>query len=203
MEGKAPAKQATPWRLIIFGGLALYAVLIALLNKEQVDISFVFFSTKISKLVLIILCYYKETIQEKAITLNVKKLRAALLTEGELTEWRFLEQIEDDGLIALAKTIVNRAEEKISLESELRRLTGIEEETDIILPDSAELEEIHKDDFPRKTDESVQETVVNGQCHIESIPAVVLAESMSESPAKKDDARSQHPTQLLLFAYAS
>lgn len=56
MEGKAPAKQGTPWRLILFGGLALYAVLIALLNKEQVDISFVFFSTKISKLVLIILC---------------------------------------------------------------------------------------------------------------------------------------------------
>ena len=36
MEGKAPAKQGTPWRLIIFGGLALYAVVIALLNKEQV-----------------------------------------------------------------------------------------------------------------------------------------------------------------------
>ena len=148
--------------------------------------------------------YYTATIQEKAITLNVKKLRAALLTEGELTEGRFLEQIEDDGLIALAKTIVDRAEEKISLESELRRLTGIEEETDIILPDSGELEEIHEDDSPRKTDESVQETVVNGQCHIEPIPgAVVLAEPMCESPAKKDNARSQHPTQLLLFAYLS
>jgi len=145
--------------------------------------------------------YYKATIQEKAITLNVKKLRAALLTEGELTEGRFLEQIEDDGLIALAKTIVNRAEEKISLESELRRLTGIEDKTDIILPDSGELEEIHEDDFPQKTDESVRETVVNGQCHIEPIPdSVILTESMSESPAKKDDARSQHPTQLLLFA---
>jgi hypothetical protein len=149
--------------------------------------------------------YYKGTIQEKAITLNVKKLRAALLTEGELTEGRFLEQIEDDGLIALAKTIVDRAEERISLESELRRLTGMEEETDIILPDSGELEEIHEDDFPRITDESVQETVVNnGQCHIEPIPdSVILTESMSESPAKKDDARSQHPTQLLLFAYLS
>ena len=56
MEGKAPAKDGTPWRLIVFGALALYAVLIALLNKEQVDISFVLFSTKISKLVLIILC---------------------------------------------------------------------------------------------------------------------------------------------------
>lgn len=49
-------KRDTPWRLIVFGALALYAILIALLNKEQVDISFVFFSTRISKLVLILLC---------------------------------------------------------------------------------------------------------------------------------------------------
>jgi hypothetical protein len=52
----ATGKRDTPWRLIVFAALALYAVLIALLNKEQVDISFVFFSTKISKLVLIFLC---------------------------------------------------------------------------------------------------------------------------------------------------
>jgi uncharacterized integral membrane protein len=56
VQGTPAAKRETPWRLIIFGALALYAVLIALLNKEQVDISFVFFSTKISKLVLILLC---------------------------------------------------------------------------------------------------------------------------------------------------
>ena len=87
--------------------------------------------------------YYKGTIQEKAITLNVKKLRAALLTEGELTDGQFLEQIEEDGLVALAKTIIDRAEEKISLESELRKLRGFEEETDMILPDNGELEEIH------------------------------------------------------------
>ena len=103
--------------------------------------------------------YYKGTIQEKAITLNVKKLRAALLTEGELTEGRFLEQIEEDGLVALAKTIIDRAEEKISLESELRKLRGVEEETDMILPDNGELEEFHEDDFPEKADESIQETV--------------------------------------------
>jgi uncharacterized integral membrane protein len=52
----ATEKRETPWRLIVFGVLAVYAILIALLNKEQVDISFVFFSTKISKLVLIFLC---------------------------------------------------------------------------------------------------------------------------------------------------
>ena len=82
--------------------------------------------------------YYKGTIQEKAITLNVKKLRAALLTEGELTDGQFMEQIEEDGLVALAKTIIDRAEEKISLESELRKLRGFEEETDMILPGNAE-----------------------------------------------------------------
>ena len=59
MEGQPPpkpAKRDTPWSLIVFGVLAVYAILIALLNKEEVDISFVFFSTKISKLVLILLC---------------------------------------------------------------------------------------------------------------------------------------------------
>ena len=56
MEGKSPAKRDTPWTLILIGALAVYGILIALLNKEQVDISFVFFSTKISKLVLIALC---------------------------------------------------------------------------------------------------------------------------------------------------
>jgi len=56
VQGKPSGQRDTPWRLIAFAALAIYAVLIALLNKEQVDISFVFFSTKISKLVLIILC---------------------------------------------------------------------------------------------------------------------------------------------------
>jgi hypothetical protein len=56
VEGKPPETRDTPWTLILVGALAVYGVLIALLNKEQVDISFVFFSTRISKLVLVILC---------------------------------------------------------------------------------------------------------------------------------------------------
>jgi len=51
-----PAKRDTPWLLIVVGVLTVYALLIVLLNREEVDISFVFFSTKISKLVLILLC---------------------------------------------------------------------------------------------------------------------------------------------------
>jgi SNF2 family DNA or RNA helicase len=148
--------------------------------------------------------YYKSTIQEKAITLNVKKLRAALLTEGDLTDGQFMEQIEEDGLVALAKTIIDRAEEKISLESELRKLRGFEEETDMILPGNAELEEFHEEHFPENRDESSQDAIPPGEGHIEPIPqAVALAKSMGQTPGKKGAARSQQPHQLLLFTYVS
>jgi uncharacterized integral membrane protein len=52
----AEQKRDLPWRLILFGALAVYAVLIILLNRKQVDVSFVFFSAEISLLVLILLC---------------------------------------------------------------------------------------------------------------------------------------------------
>lgn len=42
--------------MIAFAALAVYALLIVLLNREEVKISFVFFSTRISKLVLVLLC---------------------------------------------------------------------------------------------------------------------------------------------------
>jgi hypothetical protein len=51
----APEKAPT-WKLVLFGVLAIYAILIVLFNYEQVDVSFVFFSAEISKLVLILLC---------------------------------------------------------------------------------------------------------------------------------------------------
>jgi uncharacterized integral membrane protein len=51
-----PAKRDTPWSLIVFGVLAVYAILIALFNSEQVEVDFVFFSADISLLVLILLC---------------------------------------------------------------------------------------------------------------------------------------------------
>ncbi|HSI97945.1 MAG TPA: LapA family protein [Gaiellaceae bacterium] len=60
MEGKPPSqpqvRRDIPWSLIGIAGLAFYALLIVLLNREEVAISFVFFSTRISKLVLILLC---------------------------------------------------------------------------------------------------------------------------------------------------
>lgn len=50
-----PEKEP-PWRLIVFAALAVYAILIVLFNRKQVEVSFVFFSAQISLLVLILLC---------------------------------------------------------------------------------------------------------------------------------------------------
>ena len=49
-------ERDTPWKLIVFGAIALYAILIVVFNREQVDVSFVFFSAEISLLVLVLLC---------------------------------------------------------------------------------------------------------------------------------------------------
>ncbi len=56
-QGAPPAPEKdTPWKLIVFGALAVYAILIVLFNRKQVEVSFVFFSAEISLLVLILLC---------------------------------------------------------------------------------------------------------------------------------------------------
>jgi uncharacterized integral membrane protein len=52
-----PAKRETPvWWLVVFAALAIYAVLLVILNDDKVDVSFVFFTAEISLLVLIVLC---------------------------------------------------------------------------------------------------------------------------------------------------
>ncbi len=52
-----PARSRdTPWKVIVFAVLAVYAIMIILFNREQVEVSFVFFSAEISLLVLILLC---------------------------------------------------------------------------------------------------------------------------------------------------
>jgi uncharacterized integral membrane protein len=51
-----PPERDTPWKLIVFGVLAVYAILIIVFNRKQVEVSFVFFSAEISLLVLILLC---------------------------------------------------------------------------------------------------------------------------------------------------
>jgi uncharacterized integral membrane protein len=49
-------KSGTPWSLILFAVVALYALLLVVLNDERVSVDFVFFDARISKLVLILLC---------------------------------------------------------------------------------------------------------------------------------------------------
>lgn len=49
-------EKGTPWRLIAFAALAVYAVLIVLFNRKEVEVSFVLFTARISLLVLILLC---------------------------------------------------------------------------------------------------------------------------------------------------
>jgi riboflavin transporter FmnP len=58
MEGQGPTREPrdTPWMLIVFGVLAAYAIAIVLLNAGEVQIHFVFFKTRISKVVLILVC---------------------------------------------------------------------------------------------------------------------------------------------------
>jgi uncharacterized integral membrane protein len=60
MEGSRPTppgeKRGTPWSLILFAAVALYALLLVVLNDERVSVHFVFFDARISKLVLILLC---------------------------------------------------------------------------------------------------------------------------------------------------
>lgn len=57
MEGSRPdTKRDIPWSLIVFGLVSVYAVLLVLLNSEEINVDFVFFSARISKLVLILLC---------------------------------------------------------------------------------------------------------------------------------------------------
>jgi uncharacterized integral membrane protein len=56
-QGAPPAPEKdTPWKLIAFAVIAAYAILIVLFNREDVEVSFVFFSAQISLLVLILLC---------------------------------------------------------------------------------------------------------------------------------------------------
>lgn len=53
---RPPEKRDTPWMLILFAALAVYAVLLVVLNADEVEVSFVFFTARISLLVLILLC---------------------------------------------------------------------------------------------------------------------------------------------------
>ncbi len=59
MEGQSPTPKkggTSTVSLVLFGALAVYALLLIVLNDDKVDVSFVFFTAEISLLVLIVLC---------------------------------------------------------------------------------------------------------------------------------------------------
>jgi uncharacterized integral membrane protein len=55
-SAKPPERRERNWTLIVFAVVGIYALLLVILNDEKVNVNFVFFSTSIRKLVLIILC---------------------------------------------------------------------------------------------------------------------------------------------------
>ena len=56
-QGPTPEKRGTStWALVLFAALAVYALLLIILNDDKVDVSFVCFTAEISLLVLIVLC---------------------------------------------------------------------------------------------------------------------------------------------------
>jgi uncharacterized integral membrane protein len=59
VEGQSPTPEkrgTSTWSLVLFAALAVYAILLVVLNDDKVDVSFVFFTAEISLLVLIVLC---------------------------------------------------------------------------------------------------------------------------------------------------
>jgi uncharacterized integral membrane protein len=59
VEGQSPTpdkRGTSTWSLVLFAALAVYAILLIVLNDDKVDVSFVFFTAEISLLVLVVLC---------------------------------------------------------------------------------------------------------------------------------------------------
>jgi uncharacterized integral membrane protein len=54
-KGSGAPSEGFPWRLVLFGALAVYGVLLVILNSEQVNVSFVFFDTEASLVVVLLL----------------------------------------------------------------------------------------------------------------------------------------------------
>jgi SNF2 family DNA or RNA helicase len=143
--------------------------------------------------------YYQETIQEKAITLNVKKLKAALLTEGDLVEEGLAMEMEEESLTSLAKAIISRSEEKVSLESELTKLRSLDAEAGTILSGEDIYEEASEIGAPGETHNapSIEDT------RQELKPIAIPERFKPGTRAGKGRARPLNPNQLTLFALAS
>ncbi len=141
----------------------------------------------------VIYLFYKNSIQEKAIRLNVQKLRAALLTEGDLVEEGLVSQAEENGLISLAKAIISQSDEKASLESELERLRTLRDQSDFILPERDSLEGPPEEKTQIQPDKPAQlEKAETAKPTLPQLPEV-------KRPAAKERGKTAVLTQLALF----
>nr|NIQ38453.1 hypothetical protein [Pseudomonadota bacterium] len=146
--------------------------------------------------------YYKNSIQEKTIRLNIQKLRTALLTEGDLIDEGLVSQAEEDSLISLAKAIINKSNETVSLESELDKLRSLQGETDTILADNDRPEEPWRDLESTPGHNEPERPTMD-----DSTPPAALQQEL-ESLRKLRDEKTrqrkhreiQHPNQLVLFS---
>jgi SNF2 family DNA or RNA helicase len=139
--------------------------------------------------------FYKNSIQEKAIRLNVQKLRAALLTEGDLVEEGLVNQAEEDGLISLAKAIISQSNEKASLESELERIRTLRDQSDFILPEQDSLQGPPEEKTQIQLDKPAQlEKAETVKPALPQLPG-------GKRPAAKGQERRVVSTQLALFSF--
>ena len=144
--------------------------------------------------------YYQETIQDKAITLNVKKLKAALLTEGDLVEEGLAMEMEEESLTSLAKAIISRSEEKVSLESELRKLRSLDVEANTILAG----EDIYYEEASEIGVLSETHNAASIENTHQELKHLEIPERFKPGRrAGKSRTRPLNPNQLTLFAFAS
>jgi len=145
--------------------------------------------------------FYNNSIQEKAIKLNIQKLRTALLTEGDLVEEGLLTHAENDSLIELAKAIISRSNETVSLESELNKLSGLDSENDPIIPPSDNVEAIQEELAEELAQKNIQEPGTEKRSDAEIINQLETLRKLRAEPVRKRARRqAENVDQLALFA---
>jgi uncharacterized integral membrane protein len=50
-----PTREGIPWRLVALGAVGVYAFLLVILNTDEVDVQFVFWSAKTSLVILLLI----------------------------------------------------------------------------------------------------------------------------------------------------
>jgi SNF2 family DNA or RNA helicase len=141
--------------------------------------------------------FYQSSIQDKAIKLNIQKLRTALLTEGDLVDEGLVAQAEEDSLISLAKAIISQSDETASLESELERLKAVSTESDFIVPEQDSLQEPPEE----KTELKAEEPTRPEKARAVEPASLPQSPSLVKKPAVKTRRGTVDSNQLALFSF--